>query len=93
MCFTVIAWIAGVLLLIVCIAQSVALGDPCLRTIQAGDVIQLERKGFFRCDKPYGGSADKPCVLFAIPDGKVKATAISTTAATASKEAAKKAKK
>ncbi len=74
--------------------ESAALGDPYLRTVQAGEVIQLERKGFFRCDKPYGGSADKPCVLFAIPDGKVKATAISTTAAAAtSKEGGKKSKK
>jgi glutamyl-tRNA synthetase len=32
-------------------------------------VIQLERKGFFRCDVAYGGP-NKPVVLFAIPDGK-----------------------
>ena len=32
-------------------------------------MIQLERKGFFRCDVAYGGP-DKPVVLFAIPDGK-----------------------
>ena len=32
-------------------------------------VIQLERKGFYRCDVAYGG-ADKQVVLFAIPDGK-----------------------
>ncbi len=70
--------------------QSAALGDPCLRTVQSGEVIQLERKGFFRCDKAYGGSADKPCVLFAIPDGKVKASGISTTAAAANKDAPSK---
>jgi glutamyl-tRNA synthetase len=38
--------------------------------VQAGEVIQLERKGFFRCDVAYGGSADKPAILFLIPDGK-----------------------
>jgi glutamyl-tRNA synthetase len=38
-------------------------------------VIQLERKGFFRVDKPYGGSESKPAVLFLIPDGKVVKTA------------------
>ena len=44
-----------------------------LHTLQ---VIQLERKGFFRCDVAYGG-AGKPVVLFAIPDGKqVKGTAV-----------------
>ncbi len=59
-----------------------------MRTFNAGDVIQLERKGFFRCDRAYGGP-DKPCVLFAIPDGKVKASAISTTAAAAAKETKK----
>ena len=32
-------------------------------------MIQLERKGFFRCDVAYGGP-NKPVVLFAIPDGK-----------------------
>jgi len=43
--------------------------------VQAGEVIQLERKGFFRVDTPYGGSADKPAVLFLIPDGKGKKVA------------------
>ena len=41
------------------------------RVVGAGDVIQLERKGFFRCDQAYGGSPDKPAVLFFIPDGRV----------------------
>ena len=38
-------------------------------TLSAVQVIQLERKGFFRVDHPYGGSAAKPAVLIAIPDG------------------------
>mmetsp|Transcript_5208 Transcript_5208/g.8013 ORF Transcript_5208/g.8013 Transcript_5208/m.8013 type:complete len:905 (+) Transcript_5208:75-2789(+) len=54
-------------------AETIALADPYLRTVQTGEVIQLERKGFFRCDKAYGGSPDKPAVLFLIPDGRVKA--------------------
>jgi glutamyl-tRNA synthetase len=53
-------------------AQTSALGDPYLRTTQKGEVIQLERKGFFRCDSPYGGTPDKPAVLFLIPDGRTK---------------------
>lgn len=51
--------------------ESQALCDPCLRALNSGDIIQLERKGFYRCDKPYGG-VDQPCVLFFVPDGKLK---------------------
>jgi hypothetical protein len=35
-------------------------------------ILQLERKGYFICDVPYGGSADKPAVLLSIPDGCTK---------------------
>jgi glutamyl-tRNA synthetase len=49
-----------------------ALGDPMIRSLAPGSVIQLERKGFFRVDKAYGGSSAKPAILFAIPDGKVQ---------------------
>lgn len=49
--------------------ESAALCDPCLRNVNAGDVIQLERKGFYRVDKAYGGPG-KPAVLITIPDGK-----------------------
>jgi len=52
--------------------ESDGLADPCLRLLVEGDVIQLERKGFFRCDRPCGGDASQPVVLFAIPDGKAK---------------------
>jgi len=38
--------------------------------VRPGEVLQLERKGFFRCDQAYGGSLDRPAVLFLIPDGK-----------------------
>ena len=51
--------------------ESEGLGDACLRTVPQGTVVQLERKGFFRVDQAYGG-ANKPIVLFAIPDGKQK---------------------
>ena len=53
------------------IATTSACGDACLKTLQEGDVIQLERRGFYRVDSPYRG-ADKPCVLYMIPDGKTK---------------------
>ena len=45
---------------------------PC-STLQKGDIIQLERKGFYKVDAAYGGDAAKPAVLLAIPDGKARA--------------------
>ena len=44
-----------------------------------GDIIQLQRRGFFRVDRPYkpvDGATfnDSPAVLFAIPDGRTKET-------------------
>ena len=38
--------------------------------LKKGDLLQLQRKGYYICDVPYGGSADKPAVLFSIPDGR-----------------------
>jgi glutamyl-tRNA synthetase len=40
-----------------------------MRTLQKGDIIQLERKGYFIVDEPLS-KAGKPVVLFAIPDGR-----------------------
>jgi glutamyl-tRNA synthetase len=62
--------------------ESDALCDPCLRTLNEGEVIQLERKGFYRVDKPYNDQ-DKVVVLFAIPDGKAKTLNPSATPAVA----------
>ena len=53
------------------IATTSAVGDVCLKTLHEGDIIQLERRGFYRVDRPYLG-AGKPCVLYMIPDGKTK---------------------
>uniref|UniRef100_A0A383W857 glutamate--tRNA ligase n=1 Tax=Tetradesmus obliquus TaxID=3088 RepID=A0A383W857_TETOB len=52
--------------------ESAALGDVNMSALKKGDLLQLERKGYFICDVPYGGSADKPAVLFSIPDGRTK---------------------
>ncbi|CAK9311774.1 unnamed protein product [Citrullus colocynthis] len=49
--------------------ETVAVGDSNMRNIKCGDILQLERKGYFRCDVPYVRPS-KPVVLFAIPDGR-----------------------
>ena len=49
--------------------ESTALCDPCLREVKEGQIIQLERRGFYRCDVPYGSQGGP--VLFFVPDGKV----------------------
>ncbi|KAL7057452.1 hypothetical protein AAHC03_018970 [Spirometra sp. Aus1] len=54
------------------------LGDPQLRNLKRGDIIQLQRKGFYICDEPYQAShpatgRESPCVLIYIPDGATKA--------------------
>lgn len=65
--------------------ESQALADACVRLLPEGTVIQLERKGFFRIDRAYGGK-DKPAVLISIPDGRAK----TLNAAAAAPAAAKK---
>ncbi|KAM5560835.1 hypothetical protein ABKV19_021804 [Rosa sericea] len=52
--------------------ETAALGDSNMRNLKRGDVLQLERKGYFRCDVPYLRPS-KPIVLFAIPDGRQQA--------------------
>jgi len=50
------------------------LGDPELRQLKKGEVVQVQRRGYFICDVPWApycqavGRA-RPCVLLAIPDG------------------------
>ncbi|XP_055357767.1 bifunctional glutamate/proline--tRNA ligase-like [Paramacrobiotus metropolitanus] len=48
--------------------EIVMLGDPELQTIKKGDIIQLQRRGFYVCDSPAAGN--KPVVLIFVPDGK-----------------------
>ncbi len=55
-------------------AESAGWADPALRNLKQGDVIQLERRGFYICDRPYlGPDQGQGPVLFMIPDGRVKA--------------------
>ena len=53
------------------IATTQVMGDAGLKTLQEHDIIQLERRGYFRVDRPY--REGKPLVLYMIPDGKSKA--------------------
>ncbi|KAL6850474.1 hypothetical protein ACP4OV_021101 [Aristida adscensionis] len=53
--------------------ESSALGDPNMRNLKQGEIIQLERKTYYRCDVPFIRSS-KPIVLFAIPDGRQQST-------------------
>ncbi|CAL8243627.1 unnamed protein product [Lota lota] len=53
------------------------LGDPCLKDLKKGDIIQLQRRGFYICDQPYepispNSCKESPCVLLYIPDGHTK---------------------
>lgn len=53
------------------LASSEAIGDGALKTLQEHDIIQLERRGYYRVDRPYI-SQEKPLILYMVPDGKAK---------------------
>ena len=53
-------------------ASTQAVGDAGLKSLAINDICQLERRGFYRVDRPYIGP-DKPLSLFMVPDGKTKA--------------------
>ncbi|GIM07727.1 hypothetical protein Vretimale_11813, partial [Volvox reticuliferus] len=62
--------------------EKIAVGDPNMRTLQKGDVLQLERKGYYIVDEPYGvKGTSRPIVLFCIPDGRAKNMTKSAAAA------------
>ncbi|KAK4256210.1 hypothetical protein QN277_009106 [Acacia crassicarpa] len=49
--------------------ETAAYGDSNMRNLKRGEILQLERKGYFRCDVPFLHPS-KPIVLYAIPDGR-----------------------
>lgn len=48
-----------------------AMGDRNMRVLNKGDILQLERKGYFIVDRPFW-KPSMPMVLFNIPDGRLK---------------------
>ncbi|ALC47809.1 Aats-glupro [Drosophila busckii] len=53
------------------------LGDPELKKCKKGDIIQLQRRGFFKVDNAYAppspySNVASPIILFSIPDGHTK---------------------
>ncbi len=54
------------------LATTEVIGDFGLKNLHKGEVIQLERRGYFRVDQPYTNEG-KSLLLFMIPDGKAKA--------------------
>ncbi|KAK1292310.1 hypothetical protein QJS10_CPB17g00817 [Acorus calamus] len=47
--------------------ETSAFGDSNMQNLKRGEILQLERKGYFRCDVPFIRPS-KPVVLIAIPD-------------------------
>ncbi|XP_062346421.1 bifunctional glutamate/proline--tRNA ligase isoform X1 [Cinclus cinclus] len=75
--------------------EELMLGDPCLKELKKGDIIQLQRRGFFICDQPYEpvspySCKDAPCILIYIPDGHTKEMPTSGSKEKAKAETAKK---
>ena len=51
--------------------ETTAMGDQNLRNVKKGDILQINRKGYYICDKPFISKAS-PMTLIKVPDGKIK---------------------
>lgn len=74
------------------------LGDPALRNLKKGDIVQLQRRGYYICDVPYSppsiySGVETPCILFNIPEGKEKEIPTSLKGSSAKVEKAAKPEK
>lgn len=61
------------------------IGDPELKTLKKGDIIQLQRRGFFRVDVAYNPTSfytckEQPIILFYVPDGHTKDSPVASAA-------------
>jgi glutamyl-tRNA synthetase len=53
--------------------EAAAVGDVNMGALKKGEVLQLERKGYYIVDAPAGSSGPgSPAVLLSIPDGRTK---------------------
>ncbi|XP_068687645.1 bifunctional glutamate/proline--tRNA ligase-like [Montipora foliosa] len=57
--------------------ETVMVGDPAMAAVKKGDIIQLQRRGYFICDQPYEPPSrytgrECPLILFSVPDGHTK---------------------
>eukprot|EP00823_Brevimastigomonas_motovehiculus_P007166 TRINITY_DN6170_c0_g1_i1.p1 TRINITY_DN6170_c0_g1~~TRINITY_DN6170_c0_g1_i1.p1 ORF type:complete len:759 (-),score=177.88 TRINITY_DN6170_c0_g1_i1:124-2400(-) len=59
--------------------ETPALGEPALKNLKQGEVVQLQRIGFFYCDRAYE-SKEKPMVLHGMPTGRAKPMSNASTA-------------
>jgi glutamyl-tRNA synthetase len=48
------------------------LADANIASMKANDVLQFERKGYYRLDEPYNPATGEPARFFSIPDGSKK---------------------
>ncbi len=72
---------------------SEAYGDANMRKLKKGDVIQLERKGYWIVDRAAdAGQPEQPMVLLDIPDGRAAKTATAAAPAAAEQPAQQPAK-
>lgn len=60
------------------------MGETEMKRIKEGEIIQIQRKGFFRCDVPYSpinahSSREQPLILFHVPDGHTTSPISQTT--------------
>uniref|UniRef100_A0A915PK29 glutamate--tRNA ligase n=1 Tax=Setaria digitata TaxID=48799 RepID=A0A915PK29_9BILA len=60
-------------------------GEPAMRELRKGDIIQLQRKGYYICDSAYSSKSEysgieMPIILILIPDGTSKITKLTETA-------------
>lgn len=55
--------------------ETKAIGESALRNTKKGQIVQLNRRGFFVCDREYI-SAEEPLTLIYVPDGNQKATSV-----------------
>jgi len=55
--------------------ETKATGEAALRGTKRGQILQLQRRGFFVCDREFK-SADEPLLLIYVPDGNQKASSV-----------------